>query len=157
ELGSTESWRDRWYHLISAVKRRYPGPLVYSANWDHLAQVSFWELLDYFGVSAYHELAAHPGATVDEMALAWGRARDDLISRAQKAQRPLVIVEVGYPSRRGAAVRPWDYTGTAPVDLEEQRRCYLSFVTAWKNESRLSGVFFWEWRGLGGMADGGYT
>ena len=32
ELGTTEAWQYRWYHLISRIQRGYRGQLVYSAN-----------------------------------------------------------------------------------------------------------------------------
>lgn len=157
ELGSTEGWRDRWYGLISAVARRYKGPLTYSANWDHYRSVSFWERLDYVGVTGYHELTKRSDASVAELAGAWGKVRGELEEFATRAGRPLLFTEVGWPSQDGAATRPWDYTVRAPVDLEEQRRCYAAFVEAWSDRPSLSGVFFWDWEGEGGAADPGYT
>ena len=157
ELVSTEAWRDRWYHLIYSVKKRYTGKLVYSANWDHYQPVSFWERVDYVGVTAYNELTTRSDASVDELAAGWRRVRDELTAFSDKVGRPLLITEVGYTSQDGAAIHPWDYTVHAPVDLEEQRRGYAAFVDAWKDEPRLAGVFFWEWTGAGGPGDGSYT
>lgn len=157
ELVSTESWRDRWYHLISAVRRRFSGKLVYSANWDHYLPVSFWDRVDYLGVTAYFELTTRDDATADELERGWRKVRVDLTAFAARVGRPLLITEVGCPSQNGAAVHPWDYTRTAPVDLEEQRRAYSAFVAAWNGEPRLAGVFFWDWSGAGGPRDGGYT
>jgi hypothetical protein len=157
ELATTEPWRDRWYALISAVKRRYRGPLTYSANWDHYQAVPFWERLDYVGVTGYNELSGSSDASVAELTRAWTRLRGDLVGFAGRAGRPLVVTEVGWPSQDGAATRPWDYTVRAAVDLEEQRRCYAAFVAAWRGEGALAGVFFWDWVGDGGKADPGYT
>jgi hypothetical protein len=157
ELVSTESWRDRWYHLISGVKKRYKGKLVYSANWDHYEQVSFWDRVDYVGVTAYNELTKSKDASEPELAAAWRAVREALVAFASKVQRPLIITEIGYTSQDGAAVHPWDYTLRAPIDLEEQRRCYAAFVSAWRDEPRLAGVFFWQWYGDGGPSDGSYT
>lgn len=157
ELGSTEAWRDRWYHLISRVQKLYKGPLVYSANWDHYTHVSFWERVDYLGVTGYHELTRSNDASVDELTRAWAKVRAQLVAFAQKQGKPLMITEVGYTSQDGAAVHPWDYTSRARVDLEEQRRCYEAFVAAWKGEPALAGVFWWIWYGEGGERDPGYT
>ena len=157
QLVSTETWRDRWYHLISGVKTRYKGKLVYSANWDHYEQVSFWDRVDYMGVTAYNELTKSNDASEAELTAAWRAVRAALVRFASKIGRPLIITEIGYTSQDGAAVHPWDYTLRAPVDLEEQRRCYAAFVDAWKDEPRLAGVFFWQWYGSGGPADGSYT
>lgn len=157
ELGSTEAWRDRWYHLISRVEKRYAGPLVYSANWDHYREVSFWTRVDYVGINAYHELTSDSDASEKELTAAWVKERDVLVAFATKQGKPLLITEIGYPSLDGAAVHPWDYTSTAKVDLEEQRRCYQAFADAWANEATLAGVFFWVWYGDGGKQDRGYT
>jgi hypothetical protein len=157
ELAATEAWRDRWYGLISAVRRRYPGKLVYSANWDHFEKVSFWERLDYVGVTGYNELTRDDDASEDELLMAWRQVRARLVGFAARAGRPLVLTEVGYTSQNGAARRPWDYTVRARVDVEEQRRCYAAFVRAWRGDPALAGVFFWEWGGRGGLRDAGYT
>ena len=157
ELGSTETWRDRWFHLIYSVKKRYRGKLVYSANWDHYRAVSFWERVDYLGATAYNELTTKNDASIAELEAGWRRVRDELVAFAATVGRPLVLTEVGCPSRDGGAVHPWDYTLGTPIDLEEQRRAYAAFVAAWKDELRLAGLFIWEWSGPGGPTDGGYT
>lgn len=161
ELGSTEAWRDRWYHLISRVERVYQGRLVYSANWDHYRHVSFWQRLDAIGVTGYFELARETGPGRDPhpeaLAQAWRRARDELVGFAAARDKPLWLTEVGYASVDGAAARPWDYGSAGAVDLEEQRRCYAAFVEAWRGVDALAGVFFWIWDGAGGRRDRGYT
>lgn len=157
ELCSTEGWRDRWYHLFSAVEKVYRGPLVYSANWDHYEPVSFWERVTYLGVTGYFELARDAGAPEAAMAKAWDVARRRLTAFAAKAGKPLVLTEIGYPSQVGSATRPWDYTSRAAVDLEEQRRAYAAFVAAWRGEPALAGVVFWDWQRPGGASDGSYT
>lgn len=157
ELGTTEAWRDRWYHLISRVERRYGGDLVYSANWDHYEHVSFWQRLDVIGVTGYFALARDRDAGADQLARAWREARARLVAFARSRGKPLWITEVGYVSVDGAATRPWDYQLRGPVDLEEQRRCYQAFTQAWSDEDALGGVFFWIWDGAGGARDRGYT
>ena len=157
ELGSTESWRDRWFHLISRVERRYDGELVYSANWDHYRQVSFWKRVDYVGVTGYVELTAARDAGEDELGAAWVTARDALVAYAAEVGKPLVLTEVGYPSRDGAAARPWDYTSEGAVDLEEQRRAFAALARAWDGVHGLAGLYVWAWDGDGGAADRGYT
>jgi hypothetical protein len=157
ELASTEVWRDRWFALISAVQGRFKGALTYSANWDHYRSVPFWQRLDYVGVTGYNELGRGNDASVDELAGAWRRVRDQLTAHAASVGKPLLLTEVGWPSQDGAATRPWDYTLRAAIDLEEQRRCYAAFVAAWQGEAGLAGVFFWDWVGEGGAKDGHYT
>lgn len=157
ELGSTESWTYRWYHLISGVERVYDGVLVYSANWDHYQHVTFWRRLDAMGVTGYFELTQSKDESEANLARSWQAVRQALIDAAQAIEKPLWITEVGYTSTDGTATQPWNYVLSGAVDLEEQRRCYAAFVQAWGGQPALGGVFFWNWSGEGGPDDRGYT
>jgi hypothetical protein len=157
ELGTTEAWRDRWYHLIARVERVYRGRLIYSANWDRYQHVSFWPRVDAIGVTGYFELTRERDPAPAALVRAWQRVRDELVAFAARRGQPLWLTEVGYASVDGAAARPWDHASDAPVDLEEQRRCYAAFVEAWAGVDALAGVFFWIWDGAGGDRDRGYT
>ena len=157
ELGSTEGWRYRWYHLISRVERAYTGQLIYSANWDHYQHVSFWNRLDVIGVTGYFELTRDKDASEAALTQAWKTTRDALVAFARERDKPLWITEVGYTSIDGAATRPWDYHMQGKTDHEEQRRLYAAFVAAWNGVTELGGVFFWNWYGEGGTEDRGYT
>jgi hypothetical protein len=157
ELGTTEAWRDRWYHLIGRVERVFAGRLVYSANWDHYRQVSFWSRVDVVGVTGYFELARGRDPGEDELGRGWAAVQGELTAFAAAQGKPLWLTEVGYASMDGAAARPWDYSMDAAVDVEEQRRCYAAFVAAWSGVDALRGVFFWIWDGPGGARDRGYT
>jgi hypothetical protein len=133
ELGSTEGWRERWFHLAGQVEQRFHGDLIYSANWDHYDKVSFAARVDVLGISAYYPLADLP------------RARAALTRFARDRRLRLWLTEVGYPSRAGAADRPWDYTSSAARDDAEQQRCYRRFIDVWDDTPALEGVFFWNW------------
>ncbi|HLU67898.1 MAG TPA: hypothetical protein VKZ63_16550 [Kofleriaceae bacterium] len=160
ELGFSEGWRDRWYHLLSRVERVYPGDLVYSANWDHYRHVSFLARLDHLGVSAYFPLTGEADASEAELARAWRRHRAELARFARERGISLWLTEVGYQSRDGAAVRPWDHTAPGAVDLEEQRRALAALRGAWEaapaGEPAI-GLFIWNWWGDGGPRDRDYT
>ena len=71
--------------------------------------------------------------------------------------RPLMITELGYPSQKGGAVRPWHYTQSKKIDLETQRQAFSAFYQAWTGESHLIGVNLWNLWGLGGTQDTWYT
>lgn len=156
ELGSTETWRDRWYHLISGVRRIYSGKLLYSANWDHYEVVSFWPRLDAIGVSSYFSVAATRDDGEAAMAVRWRAVHKQLAAFAKKQKLPLILTEVGLPSRDGAAMAPWDYTREGDVDLEEQRRALAALARAWPGQE-LMGALIWEIAGDGGAEDAGYS
>lgn len=157
ELGSTERWRDRWFHLIGRVRKIFDGTLLYSANWDHFEHVTFWARLDGLGVTGYFELTDDDDASVATLSAAWTTARRELVAAARKLGKPLWLTEVGYVSRDGATRAPWDYLRGTRVDLEEQRRAYAALAQAWSDVPELAGLFVWEWSGAGGALDGGYT
>jgi hypothetical protein len=146
ELGSTEAWRDRWFHLISKVEKAFTGDLVYSANWDHYDQPSFWARLDWIGVTGYFELTRDRDASEAALTKAWAPHRKKLEAFAHELGKPLVLTEVGYPAVDGGAVAPWDYTRATDADPEEQRRAFAALAQAWDG-SPLAGVFVWEWTG----------
>jgi len=157
ELVSTEGMRARWVDLIRKIRGIYRGKLVYSANWDHYEPVSFWDMVDVVGLTAYYQLTPNTKAPETEMVRSWRAIRAKLVKWAQRQKKRFLFTEVGYPSMDGCAVHPWDYTVSAPVDLEEQRRAFSAFVKAWDGTLELAGVIFWDWYGDGGLLDTRYT
>ena len=145
EMSSTESWRDRWYHLISKVERAFDGTLIYSANWDHYQHVSFWRRVDVVGVTGYQPLAKRSDAGQRELTQSWQRARKTLVDFAAEHGKPLWITEVGYTAIDGTATAPWDYTRDGKRDEDEQRRCYQAFAATWTDAGELAGALFWNW------------
>jgi hypothetical protein len=158
ELVSRELMRDRWIDLIERVRAEHANlELMYSANWDHYREVSFWDAVDVIGLTAYWELTRDYDASVDDLVLSWTGVRKILEGWSRQIERPLVLAEIGYPSLDGAAAWPWDETRKSRVDLEEQRRAYEAFARSWSNTSFLQGVYWWNWFGFGGSDDGNYT
>ncbi|MDD9934345.1 MAG: hypothetical protein OXT09_12120, partial [Myxococcales bacterium] len=158
ELISTESRTERWRALIADVRQRFPGKLTYSANWDHFEPVAFWDDLDVAGITGYQELSDEPYP--DEQTLVRGFA--GLLQRielwhAMTGQR-FVFTEIGYPSQIYSARYPWDYRkrGDAP-DLQLQLRCYRALYQVWQHRKVLDGLYVWNWFGVGGPTDHGYT
>ena len=63
-------------------------------------------------------------------------------------KKPLVLTELGYPSKTTAARYPWDETTRAAVDLELQAQLYDAFCSAFAQAQTLDGVYFWNWFGF---------
>jgi hypothetical protein len=150
ELSTLDGDARPWQALAQKVRRHFRGQLVYAANWDHYRDSHAWDAVDAIALSVYFELAPEPD-------LRWGALRKELEAFAAAQKKPLLFTEVGYLSQRGAAAWPWKEEASEPVDLEEQRRCYRAFTSAWNGASSLQGVFFWNWYGWGGAASRGYT
>ena len=161
ELGTLDraGQAGRWKQLAAAVRARFRGRLVYSANWDHFREVGLWDAVDVMGLSAYFELAPAGAGPAPDAALEarWRTLRAELEGFANARRKPLVFTEVGYLSQRGAAAWPWKEEAAEPVDLEEQLRCYRAFMRTWAGAPALEGVFFWNWYGWGGARSAGYT
>ncbi len=157
ELCSTERRREDWLALIEKVRRVYRGRVTYSANWDHRDGLTFVDALDMAGLNAYFKVGEAPGASEQEMTAAWEAIRLDLEGWAGRLGKRILFTEVGYPSRTGAGVDPWNYEAEGTADPEEQRRCYSAFARTWRGRPTLEGVYFYLWWGAGGLQDTGYT
>ena len=157
ELSSMESREREWRALIRATRAKFSGELIYSANWDHYHEVTFWSALDRIGFTGYYVLSETTTPSLAALTDRWKQIRRRIERWPGRGGRPVVLTELGYPSIDGAAMRPWDYTGDRPVDLEEQRLCFEAFSAAWAESSLLDGVYFWNWWGPGGVDDRWYT
>lgn len=137
ELSSLEDEDDHWHAIIAEVRQRFSGRLSYSANWDHHAEVPFWDALDDIGVTAYHPVDDAPEA-------AWRTALQAAQDTAEG--RPLIITEYGYPALSSAAQTPWDETTGAAADPTLQAQLYRHALAALACHAH-AGAFAWNWFG----------
>jgi hypothetical protein len=158
ELSSLEPYGERWRALISEVRERFSRTLTYSANWDRIHAVEFWDALDEVGLTAYFPLATDGEPPSSEtLARAWRTPRAEIDALARRVGKPVLITEIGYASQRSAADRPWDDTSTAEVDLRLQQHLYRGFCDAFAQAPSVSGFYVWNWFGFGGPRDLGFT
>jgi hypothetical protein len=146
ELAGTSGNTERWRRMIADVREIYTGPITYAANWDEFDQVEFWDDLDIIGIDAYFPLAATPTTDVAALTDAWRSIAAQLTELAAEWDRPVLFTEVGYASRRGATVRPWEITPSDVESEEEQAAAYQALVTALADQPWLIGVHWWEWK-----------
>jgi len=147
-----KSWSGRfggyWTQLIREVRSAFHGALTYSANWDEVEGVLFWDQLDWIGVNAFYPLASTPGASDALYAENAGRALDALLGFAAIVGKPSVLVEVGYTSRPNAAVEPWlwpDGMRGVVVDEREQARALSAIIEAAAARPGVLGLFVWRY------------
>lgn len=157
ELNSMQSDTQDWRAIIRAVRAVYSGAVTYSVNWDTLGEPAFLDDLDFVGMTTYFSLTGKNDPTVDELVAAWGPIHEDILTWQAHMGLPLLFTEVGFPSLDGANRNPWNYYISAKVDVGEQRDCYDAFTRVWGQEKNLAGVFFYNWFGVGGRRDTGYT
>jgi photosystem II stability/assembly factor-like uncharacterized protein len=156
EMSSAESHSEQWVTLIQETRKVFSGEIVYAANWDRYASLSFDEHLDYVGIDAYFPLTNKNNPSYEELLASWTRYKGEIISWQKKSGKPFLITELGYRSRDGANQHPWDYGASGAIDLEEQLLCYRAFRAAWQDEPLMRGVYLWAWSS-GGKQDKGYS
>jgi hypothetical protein len=145
ELDTTVIRREGdWRRLIARVRREFPGPLVYSANFDTWTRIGFWDALDFIGVSAYFPLSDRPDPSLADLEAGWARALVPLEAAARRFHRSVLLTEVGFPSLPSAASAPWR-EGRAPADVWLQARCYEATLAALAPRPFVEGAFFWLW------------
>ncbi len=172
ELVSFEDDPARWRELARAVRARFAGKILYSANWDRYPRIAFWDALDEIGISAYFSLAERGrDPSVAQLISAWAPIVRELQRFSEQSQRPVIFTEVGFPSVRGAAFWPWnDHQAKhlcaegegceGALSMETQRRLWTAFVSVFSAREQtgfLHGAYVWLWSGLGGLRDRGYT
>ncbi|HXG42055.1 MAG TPA: hypothetical protein VNL95_04945 [Dehalococcoidia bacterium] len=151
ELKSLSPYSERWRGLIAQLRSLYRGQLTYSANWDELDRVAFWDALDIIAVDAFFDLQVGAGPTVAELVAAWGRP-SYVESPAAAMQRlnaaygkPVLLAELGMPARSGFERHPWADAGPGPAtaaDLEAQARYFEAAFLA--NEvPHVQGFYVW--------------
>lgn len=123
---------------VRAVRREYDGPLTYSANWDEAERVRWWPLFDLAGVNGYYPLEPDPARGAESVA----RRLENL---AMIADRPVLVLEVGYRSSPLSHTRPWEWPEQveATVDHAAQAQAWAAILTHWIGAQGVRGLMVW--------------
>jgi hypothetical protein len=145
ELAGVSGDREAWLPVVSAVRARYRGPVLYAANFDEYRHVAFWDQLDLIGIDAYWPLAHEPTTDVTALRAAWRPIRDELREYADRAGRRILFAEAGYTSQHGTTTAPWSWTVSRTQDQAEQAAAYEALLRTFDDQSWWAGVFWWAW------------
>jgi hypothetical protein len=140
-----------WRKVIAQARQRYPGPIVYAANFgSEFEHIQFWDALDYIGLQEYYPL---PDNLSTQSMLAKIKAVEE------RFHRPVIFTEVGFPSQAGANRRPWDDGSHASVSVELQRECYEAIFRTFFEQPWFEGMYWWKIgsNGYGGPQDSSHT
>jgi hypothetical protein len=147
-----KSWSGRfgayWTRLISEVRQTFGGYLTYSANWDEIEGVLFWDQLDVVGINAFYPLADADDASVEEYLERAEHIAATVAAEAETLMMPITFVEVGYTTRRNAAVQPWLWPdGMEGVEVSEweQARALAASFEAFLPYEWFTGFFIWRY------------
>ena len=83
-------------------------------------------MVDFISISSYFELSRDDAEAPQALlAKAWSAQRSRMLRFARGEERPLLVMELGYPSLPWAAAHPWDYVPRegGEADAEPQARC----------------------------------
>ena len=145
ELRQFEPQVDYWRAVIKSVRKAYPGPLTYAANWDDFDRVGFWPELDLIGVQAYFPLTSSPEPSDRELRRGWQRAVAAMTALSEKHDRKVLLTEVGYPNADWAASTPWRTRRRHRGDTGLQARCLRTALDVAHHSDAIVGAFIWKW------------
>ncbi|MEM7308219.1 MAG: hypothetical protein AAF682_16180 [Planctomycetota bacterium] len=155
--------QDAWLALIERMRGAFSGLLTYAAAPSReIEEVGFWPQLDLVGVDFFPKLPHPAGASSERNARAALRTQlARCVDVARVAERPLLLVQTGFPSHARAAQRATVPQG--PVDVDAQLRL-LTLLDEALDELRetaaLAGLYLWSWNPdprAGGAQHSGYT
>lgn len=147
ELVGTTHRETDWRNVITAVRNIYSGPLTYAANHSgEETSITWWDALDFIGVDAYYPLTNKNNPAPEELRNAFNPVLTTLSSLSSTWNKPILLTEIGYRSIDGANRAPWDWQRDAPLDLQEQKFCYMAALSAFAPQPWLKGIFWWAWQ-----------
>ncbi|MEP7218034.1 MAG: hypothetical protein ABI876_03915 [Bacteroidota bacterium] len=142
--GITPRYPDEWRGLIADIRKVYHGQLGYAAHWEHeFDSVTFWDALDYVGITAYFPLNVPDSASVDDLVRAWGPHRKRIEAIAARYNKPVLFLEAGYRPSTTTYRTPWVDQGGDP-NPAMQARAYEAMFRAFHDAPWWRGVYFWK-------------
>jgi hypothetical protein len=143
----------RWRSMIAQVRQRFSGKLTYSANWggcyfcEEFTHISFWDALDYIGISAYFELANYDNPSVSAIMDSWDWWNTNKIQPFQQSLgKPVLFTEIGYRSVDGAASQPWNWEKSGNYNPQEQSNGLDALMQYWSKYPWFAGMQYWAWK-----------
>lgn len=158
EMNSSESFVNEWRSTIERVRQEYDGPLTYNCNHGREMKITWWDALDFIGVSGYYPTPPPSGMSKEEAALQltpkptilaeFEKIKRELSELSEKAGKPILFIETGVTNVRGASRYPWshptDLTHSPIDDLEQVHYYEAMFETFWA-EPWCAGFCWWDW------------
>jgi hypothetical protein len=155
--------RKGWESLITRLRGAYLGDITYAARFPAEAQeIGFFERLDFLGLLFFPPVARASGApTPEAVQRALRYELEQAFDLAVRWNRPLLLVQTGFPARSGSWARPQTPRGMLDLSSQQAFLAALAEALAAKSENRvvLRGLFLWNWPldpALTGPEDGGF-
>lgn len=133
--------------IIEDIRKVYPGPLTYSANWDDAEDTIIWGAVDRIGINAFYPLAQKEGDTLPALLEGGERVRERVEALQNTWQKPVFFTEMGYTTRADPALKPWEWPDAMKnvhVDQAAQADAYAGLLFPMLNMSSFGGFFVWR-------------
>ncbi|QEG33993.1 glycoside hydrolase family 113 [Bythopirellula goksoeyrii] len=158
EMNSTEEDVERWNKVIEDIREIYSGFLTYNANHGRESELAWWSAVDVISTSAYYPVPPPTDESLEE-AIKQTTSKADIVATlnivkrelaeiSSKFQKPILFIETGVTSVRGAARYPWSHPDAnmeSPVDMEEQSNYYQGMLEVFWDEPWFMGFTWWDW------------
>lgn len=146
EYEQTTSHEAEWRRIIAEVRKVYSGRITYSANWDRLDQVPFWDAVDSIGVQAYFPLSHEKNPTAEALHQGWEAPLAHLSKLSKQYDKPVLFAEIGYDVSPVAASAPWQRESReTPQNRALQRRLMEVALERIQDTGFIEGMFWWKW------------
>jgi len=154
EYEQTTSRETEWRRIITEVRKVYSGRITYSANWNRLHEVPFWDAVDTIGVQAYFPLSHEVNPSAEALRRGWEAPLADLHKLSEQYDKPVLFAEIGYDVSPDAASTPWQRRSQeTPQNRALQRRLMEVALERIGNTDFIEGMFWWKW--IPGQRHGG--
>lgn len=146
EYEATTGHEAEWRRILAEVRRVYTGRITYSANWDRLDAVPFWDAVDVIGVQAYFPLSQEDNPSSDALRRGWQEPIRVLKDLSRRHGKPVLLAEIGYDISPEAARQPW-LTQSRNTESNRALRLRLMEVAleTLEGEDFIEGMFWWKW------------
>ena len=133
--------------IVQDVRHAYGGLLTYAANWDDADDTVVWSDLDVISLNAFFPLSDKHGATFDDLRSGGVEVARKVRELAESWQKPVLFNEIGYTTRKDAAVEPWiwpDVMKSVEIDQHSQAEAFAALLAPLLDEPRFAGFFVWR-------------
>lgn len=137
---------NEWRKLIRKIRTIYSGPITYGSNWGkEFETISFWNELDYMGVSCYYPFSNKEQLSQKKLKAAFSDILKNLKSIQQKHQRPLLLTEIGFRNITHPWTLPHAEADGRPASPAHQEIAYRVVLESLQEADFISGIFWWKY------------
>ncbi len=137
---------DQWRKLIRKIRKIYSGPITYGSNWGkEFEQITFWEDLDYIGLSCYYPLNEKKKISENDLRASFSKILTTLKKVQKKNQRPLLLTEIGFRNIDHPWTLPHAEPDGRPENPADQEIAYRVVLERLQEADFVAGVFWWKY------------